>query len=179
MELLGGGVEISTVCGILSSVSEVQEVKIDKSAWGHGPWQTEPDRVQWQHAGYACLVVRNDRLGHWCGYVGVDRSHPHYGQSGEDLDVLVHGGLTYADKCRDNICHVPEPGMPADVWWLGFDCAHAGDMSPARAALEREWAKTDPSFRLTLKELRDVYRTLDYVKAETEDLAEQLRNLAG
>jgi hypothetical protein len=34
---------------------------IDKSSWGNGPWQTEPDKAQWQdeETGLPCLAVRN------------------------------------------------------------------------------------------------------------------------
>lgn len=39
---------------------------IDKSAWGPGPWQDEPDRVEWEHAGLPCLMVRSRDLGQWC-----------------------------------------------------------------------------------------------------------------
>lgn len=31
---------------------------IDKSGWGPGPWQDEPDRKEWTHAGFDCLIVR-------------------------------------------------------------------------------------------------------------------------
>ena len=39
-------------------------------------------------------------LGSWCGYVGVRGNHPAAGKDYDDLDVLVHGGLTYADYCH-------------------------------------------------------------------------------
>lgn len=29
------------------------------------------------------------------------------------------------------ICHLPSEGRPDRVWWLGFDCAHSGDVSPS------------------------------------------------
>lgn len=48
----------------------------DKSTWGEGPWQSEPDKRQWQTAaGLPGLVVRN-QFGALCGYVGVPRTHP-------------------------------------------------------------------------------------------------------
>ena len=46
---------------------------VDKSAWDRGPWDDEPDRVEWrvpELPQLACLVVRGP-LGSWCGYVGV------------------------------------------------------------------------------------------------------------
>jgi hypothetical protein len=171
------------------------ELQYDKSDWGEGPWQTEPDRVQWQHAGYACLITRHPSFGSLCAYVGVDRAHPLYGQEwdaeGSPIDDLeVHGGVNYSAKCRGHICHVPEPGMPDDVWWLGFECAHAFDLAPAMEARMKKLKPLSspfldiPKWPQMVEEMRDRlgmrehYRDLPYVKAECESLAEQLRALA-
>jgi hypothetical protein len=85
---------------------ESMNPKIDRKDWGIGPWNNEPDKMQWQDAatGLACLAVRND-MGVWCGYVGIPEGHPWYGKGYEDLgDVDVHGGLTYGSaKCSGNI----------------------------------------------------------------------------
>jgi hypothetical protein len=142
---------------------------IDKSAWPDGPWKAEPDRVDWTHAGYACLLLRNENSGTWCGYVGVDRENPLYGRDYSDAPHLdVHGGLTYSDACRPEwgICHVPAAGMPEDVWWLGFDAAHLVDFSPGEFAT------------IFASRNEKSYRTLEYARNETESLAEQLRSLA-
>lgn len=50
---------------------------MDKSKWNRGPWDSEPDKKQWQDeaTGLPCLIVRN-RMGALCGYVGVPESHP-------------------------------------------------------------------------------------------------------
>jgi len=65
---------------------------IDKSEWGEGPWQDEPDKVQWTDAatGLPCLMVRNHHAGHWCGYAGVALSHPAYGLSYEGDESEAH-----------------------------------------------------------------------------------------
>lgn len=165
------------------STEAAAERQIDKSDWGDGPWQNEPDRVQWVHAGYACLALRHPMFGSWCGYVGVDRAHPCYGRdwnTGSLIDELkAHCGINYSAACDGEICHVPEPGMPEDVWWLGFDCHHGFDFSPGLEARERKLGL--PS-ELTLfsetDRFRPRYRDLAYVKAVTESLAEQLRALA-
>ena len=41
---------------------------IDKSQWGEGPWQDEPDKIQWQdeETGLPCLIVRG-HMGFLCG----------------------------------------------------------------------------------------------------------------
>lgn len=111
-------------------MKENTDVKIDRAGWPKGEWDSEPDRVDFIHAGFSCLLHRNT-LGNWCGYVGVPETHPDFGKSYDDVeDVSVHGGLTYADLCREGICHVPQPGMPEKVWWLGFDAAHFNDLVP-------------------------------------------------
>jgi hypothetical protein len=80
-------------------------------------------------------------------------------------DVDVHGGLTYADRCQGTICHVPESGRSHDVWWFGFDCAHAFDLAPM---LTKYRTPHDNAA------FREVYRDLRYVKAEVTSLAKQL-----
>jgi hypothetical protein len=121
----------------------IETPAIDKSTWGSGPWQSEPDRVDFVAHGFACLALRNDRLGQWCGYVGVGPDHPFHGRSHDEIDgeIEFHGGLSYAGACEGYICHVPAPGMPADVWWLGGDFAHVRDHAPGLAAREREIAR--------------------------------------
>jgi hypothetical protein len=159
-------------------VTNDTKVPIDKSAWGDGPWQTEPDRVEWEHAGLPCLALRSEMGGNWCGYAAVLPGHPLHGTFDDDLDVHVHGGLTYANRCDgERICHVPKPGEPDDVWWFGFDCGHAWDIMPAMDARTRAYGQR-PIHELFPEGpgelLRTMYRTLDYVQAETNRLAEQL-----
>lgn len=169
---------------------EIQEArKIDKSKWGDGPWQTEPDRIEFQHNGLPCLMLRTAHGGNWCGYVAVGPDHPwhskgytdctakpkceksktdHYCDHTPEHLIDVHGGLTYADFCRDHICHVPKPGEPDNVKWFGFDCAHGGDGMPAmRAHLTNE----DGFFSRG-------YKDVAYVRREVERLADQLKAVA-
>jgi len=137
---------------------------IDKSTWGAGPWQTEPDRVEWTHADLPCLAVRN-HFGAWCGYAAVPPGHPLHGKHYDAVDVDAHGGLTYAGACSGHICHVPKPGEPDDVWWFGFDCAHAFDVMPGMDAYWRGCG------RLPIDGPECTYKTLAYVQAETNQLA--------
>lgn len=148
---------------------------VDKSRWGPGPWQDEPDKAHWvdTETDLDCLVVRGP-MSAWCGYVGLPPGHRLHGRRYDDdelLDVSVHGGLTFADRCMEGlpagegVCHVPLPGRPDDVWWLGFDCGHYTDVVPAMVSRM-------PS---GLRNPHATYRTLDYVRRETTRLAEQLR----
>jgi len=152
----------------------MQEPKtsIDKSNWPRGPWDDEPDRVEFEHAGLPCLMIRHPRHGNYCGYAAVPPGHPLHGKDYDTPEVDVHGGLTYADKCQGDICHVPKPGEPEDVWWFGFDCAHGGDRAPGLEADLREAGIP------RLSDYGEVYRDLSYVRAETEKLAEQLARVS-
>lgn len=146
---------------------------IDKTAWPRGDWDNEPDKAQWidEATGLPCLVNRTES-GHLCGYVGVSASHPLHGKDYNDADVEVHGGLTFADFCQPHktpdrgICHLVEDGEDDKVWWLGFDCAHSGDISP-KYAEERDFIA--PYNR---------YRTFGYAKRECAELARQLKAVA-
>jgi hypothetical protein len=149
----------------------------EKASWGDGPWHAEPDKVQWRDeaTGLPCLVKRN-RLGAWCGYVGVTEEHPLFGKDYNDVDgwsdeplaeIAVHGGLTYSGFCQTDcdeahaICHIPEPGESDHVWWFGFDCGHHSDLCPEMAARYPDLAY-------------GTYRDIDYVQIVTTDLAAQL-----
>lgn len=110
-----------------------------RAGWGEGPWTDEPDKISWTDptTGHPCLIHRGPQ-GALCGYVAVDPGHPLHGVDAPDADnvLAVHGGITYTDRCADTddesfgICHVPAPGAPHDVWWLGFHCACAWDVTP-------------------------------------------------
>lgn len=110
----------------------------DTRAWPAGQWDDEPDKMQWtdESTGFVCLMARNPILGHWCGYVGLEPDHPWHGKDYDDVPASVHGGVNYGESCMVDVpeflsvCHTPEPGKPDDIWWIGFDFAHAGDWSP-------------------------------------------------
>lgn len=144
---------------------------VPRKEWAEGPWTNEPDRVEWRTLGSELprMVLRGPR-GSWCGYVGVPGGHWAFGRTWEDdcIGVLqVHGGVTYGSECAGEICHVPRAGETDHVWWIGFDCAHAGDLLPGTDALIRKLGK---DFFIS----GEVYRDLDYVARATEELARQL-----
>lgn len=99
-------------------------------------------------------------VGHWCGYVGVSKSHPLYlADDCADYERLpsVHGGITFTSHCslRDNCVGLPN----ANLWWIGFDCGHYGDMSPYMS----------PPIS------QGTYRDIDYVVSEIFSLIDQLK----
>jgi len=144
---------------------------IDKSLWPQGEWNNEPDKRQWTDGvtGFPCLIVRGPS-GALCGYVGVSSSHPTFEKDYGDVYIGdVHGGLTFSEKCspgeeNKGICHLVEDGEGDNIWWLGFDCAHGGDLCPNylgfRSPILQDW---------------EVYRNLHYVTGEVEKLALELR----
>lgn len=144
---------------------------INKAEWGPGQWQQEPDFIEWRACGLPCLMVRHSEAGHWCGYVAVPPGHPLHGRDYGDSDtqIDVHGGLTYSGACEGKVCHVPGPGEPDDVWWLGFDCAHWADLSPGRAALYGGMGIE--------RDVVEQYRDAVWVQRETERLARQLAEM--
>lgn len=170
---------------------------VPKDGWGDGPWQSEPDKMQWADGatGYPCLAVRHHLFGHWCGYVGVTPLHPLYrvqytslydtvfDSENDDVYVTdVHGGITYSAECSHggdesaSICHIPSPGEPDDVWWFGFDCAHAGDYQPGMRSHMRESGVDIEPFETI--QSGDEYRDLEYVKTECAVLAGHLQRWA-
>lgn len=151
-----------------------------KDRFPPGPWQDEHDKVVWvdEKTGLDCMVRRN-HFGVWCGYVGVGPDHPLHKEPYQKWDqpgywsddVEVHGGLTFADSCQEGneatgICHIPQEGRPHDVWWFGFDCGHAFDLSPGMLKYDL------PPFDY------EVYRTEEYAISETSRLAKQIAALS-
>ena len=140
-----------------------------KAEWGPGPWHNEPDKVQWpdEATGLPCLIVRN-QSGALCGYVGMPAEHPWArADSYWDIPISVHGGLTYMGPCQKDasedagICHIPGPGEPDGLMWIGFDTAHSGDYVPGFA----------PGF-YTLSD--PTYKDMAYMTAQVTGLARQV-----
>jgi hypothetical protein len=117
---------------------ERERFMVPRTEWGDGPWTEEPDRIEWRTLGLPCLIVRG-YTGALCGYVGLPPTHRDYARHYDSVPTdHAHGGLTFAGYCSGHICHAPKAGETDLVWWLGFDCAHASDVSPAMQAYQRQ-----------------------------------------
>ncbi len=83
-------------------------------------------------------IVRHEHLGHLCGYL-------HYMPKNEkERDIIennFHGGITYEN---DGV--------------IGFDCAHASDLSLLKIELDKKFGFNMPKF------LNPEYRTMQYVE---------------
>jgi hypothetical protein len=162
-----------------------------KKLWPPGPWMDEPDRVEFEHAGFPC-IIRRVPLGNLCGYVAMPPWHPWHGQHYDNRGLPeAHGGLTYADFCHGTICHEPKWGDPANVWWLGFDCAHYMDLVPEILTLQYRIKDKDfeSPFEEIFRKLTEIekrmpamhngtYKGIGYVRAECERIAEHAATLA-
>lgn len=138
---------------------------INKTKWPRGSWDNEPDKVHFidEETNMDCLIVRVEGSGHLCGYVAVDETHPAFKANYNRVQVDVYGGLTYGSICDEDghICHVAQDGRPEHVFWLGFDHAHSGDLSPGYQG----------RFGLGGGE---IYRDINYVRDGCQQLAKQL-----
>lgn len=103
-----------------------------------GPWQEEPDWIAWRDSvtDLRCKIRRNG-VGALCGYVCVGDDW-----DGNPASLDVHGGVTFDGALTD------EPTSR----WLGFDCAHYGDVSPVTL----KYSDTRPGE--TYKDIHFVYR---------------------
>ncbi|PKF08357.1 hypothetical protein [Macrococcoides caseolyticum] len=83
-------------------------------------------------------IVRHESFGHLCGYL-------HYNPKTEEerdvIDNVFHRGITYEN---DGV--------------IGFDCAHAIDLSPKKIEIDGKFGLGIPTF------LKPEYRTMQYVE---------------
>jgi hypothetical protein len=118
---------------------------------------------EWEHSGLKCAVVMNGEHGHRCGYVRVPPQHSQYAKDYSDVDVVVHGGLTFG--AIEPCAHEDGTGF-----WFGFDCNHCDDASYEPGFEPPYWARY---FSSSIKDSKQHWWTFAEVEAETERLAEQ------
>lgn len=129
------------------------------------PWLREPNYLRWidPATGYRCVIARS-ALGHLCGYVRVPRGHPLHGAALLAHTVArlqVHGGVTSAGRLRGR--------RFKRGYWLGFDCGHYYDVVPV---MEKTFPMASTLFAKFYP--RRAYRTVQYVRTECAELAEQI-----
>lgn len=134
-------------------------------AYEKGVWNDEPDRVQWMHEGLRCMIRRGPPA-IWCGHVEV----PETVGLIESNSLNVHGGITFAaawvwaDESDLSLAlgECPSKRVPG----VGFDCNHYGDRRPT--------VIRDARYPVFSEAGTEVYRDLQFVRKETEALAEQI-----
>lgn len=145
-----------------------EQEKIER--FGEGEWVKEPDAVNFEYLGYDIKILRMLTVGHFCGYIYVNKDHPwtgydfvshHFlGEKAGGFHIEVHGGVTFAKYSENNTKYV-----------IGFDCAHFNDLAPA-AQKERLTFK-NPKLLILYETVK--YRNLAYVIKECKSLAKQAK----
>lgn len=137
--------------------------------------------------GFRCVII-GTYMGHRCGYLAIPQGHELYGKHYDDIDVEVHGGLTFSAESDTNEIYYPAK-TNEKVWWIGFDCAHFGDgkdytlIENIIARIDDEEAKQDAlnTYHM-IRRIEERYpdgfepRTTEYVENELRDLARQIAN---
>jgi hypothetical protein len=124
----------------------------------------EPD--SWLHIEDDGLVMAAARGsgGAWCGYLGIPKTMANAYDHAKG--VRVHGGLTYEGTesprslSTTTVMALSVSGHEMPVFWIGFDCAHFGDLVP-----EHGWSEGG------------IYRDLEFVRGEIQRMADQVRGL--
>lgn len=178
----------------------------EKLFWlGQGEWVEEADEVDFEHVGVKCKVWRQGcesvRLflntypdfpklsentnaqvqalleitgykipafgGHLCGYICLE-NHPCDFETRDEIPVDCWGGITYAEKEKDG------------KYWIGFDCAHSGDIVPSMVEMQ-EGIRTETRRQMLKMGLdisnsplfNDSYKNIDFCIKECKSMAEQ------
>ena len=64
-----------------------------------GPWHNEPDEVfDLVYSGLPAFICRHLSMFTLNGYVGVPKTHPFWGKHYDNVNVQIHGGLTFANE---------------------------------------------------------------------------------
>ena len=118
---------------------------------------------EWITAAGLPAKVKIMPMGHRCGYVGVNAEV--FANIGYDeLDVDVHGGLTYARNEEDGLR------------WYGYDCAHLGDARDINL-MDEHHKEIFEKYHFDFNDGSDTVKSLDYCIHECENLATQLKQL--
>lgn len=61
------------------------------------------------------------------GYVAIPPGHPWHSECYDDIDVSIHGGLTFSQSGSVEFMDITLPEEIHNWWIIGFDTAHYGD----------------------------------------------------
>lgn len=151
----------------------IVDAKFKLKHFGEGEWVNEPDEFSFEYLGVKCNVKRiiirepcEEEVyfgGHFCGYVEIPYNHPYHHKKYEDMDIECHGSLTYGEV------HVGH--------WIGFDCAHAGDIVPSMKKLREGYSKRIFPIPEEFKDcalFNPVYRNLEFCIQQCQSIVTQL-----
>jgi len=162
---------------IENSVSTYTMDKKKLEFCGEGEWMTEPDNVCFIYREYICKIRRLFVLefnseekevyfgGYLCGYVRIPSEHHLHHKKFEDMKIDCHFGLTFGEVSNGH--------------WIGFDCAHLGDIVPS---LEK-WKENEPIIVQDIKKykkdkkIKHTYKNIDFCKKQCKNIVDQLIKL--
>jgi hypothetical protein len=122
--------------------------------------ESEGSYKEFEYKTIPCRLIRNGH-GNWCGYIALNSGDKYFEASYDDIGYVVHGGITFSDYMK-----VKEESVYNDVdyWWIGFDTAHSGDVSPIDYGIYGfDYGFDD-----------ETYKDLEYCISEVKILADQL-----
>lgn len=156
-----------------------EEIIFDKSSWGPGEWQNEPDYHEFVYKGYHCFCKRVMFSGHWCGYVelplDIAQKFCLLDKKMWEIDIDCHGGITYNEN------FLPPDGEESEFFrYIGFDCAHSEDICPK---MEQDLNLfRDKEFKNKLNELREflpfkqTYKNLEFLIEQLRYMVDQIED---
>lgn len=141
----------------------IKIIYINKDSWPDGPWKNEIDTQFWKHkSGFYCLIHRHPWMGHLCGYIGSKRRRDVWKRNkvGRCDELVIHGGITFGPGDLNIL-----PKIMDNIWWIGFDCAHNGDIMPYSVTYSVNRKYTE----------HDAYKNISFVKKQIYGLIRQLK----
>lgn len=97
---------------------------------------------------------------HPTAYVKIPEGHKYFGKPYGEIDIEVHGGLTFSeDYLRINKNQV------IDGWFIGWDYAHYGDY----IGYDRHWASSIENKKWTTEEIFKDVKDVCYQLAKMEE----------
>lgn len=144
--------------------------KIDRSSWGSGPWDNEPDFHVVRYRGYKIVLSRSN-LGNWRAYIGVPLKSKWARKEYYD-QINVVGGVTWSET------ELPWGESEEGMFYIGFDYAHSNDFIPGLPLVNSRFNELREKF-LDLYPLfvpfdkRD-YKTMKYVIQEMKRVVKKI-----
>lgn len=152
----------------IEKILEEYDRSNSKENWPDGEWKAEPDKEDFEYKGYKCHIKRSDVSGGLCGYVAVSKGSIFYDVDYDDIDLNVHGGVTFGGVDEVD-----------GLYWIGFDCAHWLDYSPKSTTvmeLTNRLLQIEEKYPHFLQERdeKSTYKNIEFVRNQCRSMVDQL-----
>jgi len=107
---------------------------------------------------YHGVITRHPNMGFLRGYLRLPPSNRFHGKGYDEIDVDVHGGLTFFHHSLNIDMNRWDENTGG--WWIGFDCGHFMDTIPNYKKFDRD----------------STYKNIWYVVRELERLYKQVKD---